>query len=87
VATTEWRFDPATLHLRAGQSLTLSVTNAGAELHTFTVPKLGIDTGPLQPGATRELRFTAPVERGRYDALCTFPGHKEAGMTGSLVVE
>jgi plastocyanin len=87
VATTEWRFDPATLHLRAGQSLTLSVTNAGAELHTFTVPKLGIDTGPLQPGATRELRLTAPVECGRYDALCTFPGHKEAGMTGSLVVE
>ena len=67
--------------------MTLSVTNAGAELHTFTVPKLGIDTGPLQPGATRELTFNAPAERGRYDALCTFPGHEEAGMIGSLVVE
>jgi plastocyanin len=87
VTTTEWRFDPATLHLRAGQSLTLSVTNTGAELHTFTVPKLGIDTGPLQPGATRELAFTAPPDRGRYDALCTFAGHAEAGMIGSLVVE
>jgi plastocyanin len=87
VTATEWRFDPATLHLRAGQSLTLSVTNTGAELHTFTVPKLGIDSGPLQPGATRELTFTAPPDRGRYDALCTFPGHEEAGMIGSLVVE
>jgi plastocyanin len=87
VATTEWRFDPATLHLRAGQSLMLSVTNVGTELHTFTVPKLGIDTGPLQPGATRELTVTAPPDRGRYDALCTFPGHEEAGMIGSLVVE
>ena len=46
---------------------------------------MGIDTGPLQPGATRELAFTAPVECGRYDALCTFPGHEEAGMIGSLV--
>jgi uncharacterized cupredoxin-like copper-binding protein len=56
-------------------------------LHTFTAPKLGIDTGPLQPGATRELTFTAPVKRDRYDALCTFPGHEEAGMIGSVVVE
>ncbi len=87
VTTTEWRFDPAALHLRAGQSVTLSVTNVGVELHTFTVPKLGIDSGPLQPGALRELTFTAPPDRDRYDALCTFPGHEEAGMTGSLVVE
>jgi uncharacterized cupredoxin-like copper-binding protein len=87
VIATEWRFDPATLHLRAGQFMTLSVTNGGSELHTFTVPKLRIDTGSLEPGATRELTLTAPAEPGRYDVLCTFPGHEEAGMIGRLLVE
>src|SRR5918995_941155 len=60
--------------------------HAGEQLHTFTVPKLGIDTGPLQPAATENLIFTAPAERGTYEVLCTFPGHEEAGMIGSLVV-
>jgi uncharacterized cupredoxin-like copper-binding protein len=75
------------LHVPAGESVTLSVTNVGTQLHTFTVPALRIDTGPLQPGATRELTINQLVARGSYDALCTFPGHEEAGMIGSLVVE
>ncbi len=87
VTATEWRFDPTTVQLRAGQRVVLSVTNAGDHLHTYTVPKLRIDTRALEPGATRALTLTVPAERGRYDVLCTFPGHEEAGMSGSLVVE
>ena len=86
VIAREWFFEPTSLHVRAGQPVALSVTNAGEQLHTFTVPNLGIDTGPLQPGATENLIFTAPAERGTYEVLCTFPGHEEAGMIGSLVV-
>jgi uncharacterized cupredoxin-like copper-binding protein len=56
-------------------------------MHTFTVPSLGIDTGPLAPDSVRNLTLTAPAERGRFEVLCTFPGHEEAGMTGTLVVE
>ena len=87
VIAREWFFEPTSLHVSAGQSVALSVTNAGEQLQTFTAPKTGIDTGPLQPAATRELMFTAPPERGTYQALCTFPGHEEAGIIGSLVVE
>jgi hypothetical protein len=89
VTATERRFEPPTVHLHvpAGESVTLSVTNVGTQLHTFTVPALRIDTGPLQPGATRELTINQLVARGSYDALCTFPGHEEAGTIGSLVVE
>ncbi len=87
ISASEWRFDPSSLRVRAGESLTLTVSNAGTQLHTFTVPKLRVDSGPLELGATRELTFTAPTERGSYKVLCTFPGHEEAGMIGSLVVE
>jgi plastocyanin len=87
VTTREWRFEPASLHLEAGQAITLSVTNTGGQLHTFTVPQLGLDTGPLAPGATGQLAVSGPADHGRYEVLCTFPGHAEAGMVGTLVVD
>ena len=36
-------------------------------------------------GASATLDFT-PTKAGKYEFWCTVPGHKEAGMTGSLVV-
>ena len=87
VTASEWRFQPSRLQVSAGKPVMLSVTNTGTQLHTLTVPKLRIDTGALEPGATRELLFATPVNRGRYDVICTFPGHEEAGMIGSLIVE
>ena len=37
------------------------------------------------PGATNRLSFT-PTKPDRYEFYCTVPGHKEAGMVGTLVV-
>ena len=37
------------------------------------------------PGATNRLAFT-PTKPDRYEFYCTVPGHKEAGMVGTLVV-
>jgi uncharacterized cupredoxin-like copper-binding protein len=36
-------------------------------------------------GETGSLKFT-PMEAGTYEFYCAVPGHKEAGMTGTLVV-
>lgn len=38
-------------------------------------------------GETAEITFTAPSEPGEYTYLCTFPGHFQAGMKGTLIVE
>lgn len=38
-----------------------------------------------EPGATNHLSFT-PTKPDRYEFYCTVPGHKEAGMVGTLVV-
>lgn len=86
VQATEWRFVPSTLTVPAGQDVEIEVTNEGTQLHTFTIPGLRVDTGPMPPGATKDLRFTAPAGPAPYDFICTFAGHEEAGMIGHLAV-
>jgi azurin len=39
----------------------------------------------LNPGGAETLKFTAPVEEGDYEYVCTFPGHFQV-MWGTLVV-
>jgi azurin len=38
-------------------------------------------------GETVEVSFKAPAKAGSYPFLCTFPGHFQAGMKGTLVVK
>jgi len=38
-------------------------------------------------GETVEVTFTAPEETGKYDYVCTFPGHYASGMKGKLIVQ
>lgn len=41
----------------------------------------------LGPNERDTVTFTAPNTPGRYDFLCTFPGHYQVGMRGVLIVE
>jgi uncharacterized cupredoxin-like copper-binding protein len=41
---------------------------------------------PVAMGTTSSLEFT-PTKPGTYEFECTVPGHKEAGMRGTLVVK
>jgi azurin len=43
-------------------------------------------TGLAGPGETVQITFTAPKVPGRYEYICSFPGHYLAGMKGVLVV-
>ena len=38
-------------------------------------------------GDTVQVTFSAPKTPGRYDFVCSFPGHVAAGMRGTLVVK
>ena len=54
--------------------------------HDWEVEGLAnVDAG-ARPGQTTRLRFVID-EPGTYAFLCTVPGHAEAGMRGTLVVE
>jgi len=44
-------------------------------------------TGLAGGGETVEVTFKAPAAAGAYPYLCTFPGHFQAGMKGTLTVK
>ena len=44
-------------------------------------------TGMAGPGETVQVTFKVPEKPGRYPYLCTFSGHYQAGMKGTLVVK
>lgn len=84
VDASEFKFEPATLSLKVGQPVRVMVANIGALEHTFTITDLGVDQD-LPVGQTVTVEFTA-TQSGTFDLVCTTPGHKEAGMVGTVVV-
>ncbi|HYU18328.1 MAG TPA: cupredoxin domain-containing protein [Chloroflexota bacterium] len=93
LVATEFKFTPNTLSAGVGQPLKVVLENKGAIEHDLAFTGLTAPTGaeheahPLaKPGQTVSLELT-PDAKGRYEFVCTIPGHKEAGMRGVLVVE
>ena len=76
-------FEPEQLSIPADTDVTVSLPNVGAALHNFSIDELGIDVD-IAPGATEETLINAPA--GTYEYYCNVPGHKPAGMVGTLTV-
>lgn len=77
-------FVPEELTIPADTDVTVSLPNEGVTLHNFAIDELGIDVD-IDPGATEETTINAPA--GEYEYYCNVPGHKAAGMVGTLFVE
>lgn len=58
--------------------------------HAYVPPKFAskvlAHTKLLGPGESDTITFTAPKTPGKYEFLCSFPGHAPAGMKGLLIV-
>jgi uncharacterized cupredoxin-like copper-binding protein len=133
---TEFKFEPATIHLKAGERVALTIRNDGTTEHEwsagrnvvltqaqagyrtdlwallrptvagmqYTLEKAKATPGndlaegetaemlstelDVQPGGSVTLHFTVPASaKGRWGFGCFVPGHYDAGMKGTLVVE
>lgn len=77
-------FDPTELTLTAGEEVTVTFTNNGETVHTFTSEELGFDTGNVEPGSSAEATFTAPEEDTPF--VCTI--HEASDdMVGTIVAK
>lgn len=70
---------------------TFNTTSMQAKDNDYVAPAMEnqviIDTGLVGKGETKSITFNVPEQTGKYDYLCTFPGHFTAGMRGTLTVE
>ena len=77
-------FEPKEVTIPANTDVTFTLPNDGAAAHDFSIDELGIQVS-LPPGETQTVVVNAPP--GSYEYYCNVPGHKEAGMVGTLIVE
>lgn len=76
---------PGDLSVPLGSVVELRVANAGRTPHTFTIHEFDADTGMMQPGEERVLKFRAD-KAGTFETMCDSPGHYQAGMKGAIEV-
>lgn len=91
VVMTEYEYQPRNVTVPRGAAI--RVTNEGQIAHN-----LRIERGPDPRQETRDLAgtdsflpgdsetFAVELPAGRYAMVCTVPGHRELGMTGTLRV-
>ena len=85
ITAADLSFSPSEIRLPAGREMNLTLINRGQVLHDLTITGLGAHV-VAQPGESRTtgLRNLAP---GRYAGFCSVPGHVQAGMRVTVVVE
>jgi uncharacterized cupredoxin-like copper-binding protein len=86
--TDQMRFEPNTLTARANAPVSLTVDDSGTVLeHDFTIDDVGGQKVSVkaQPNGKASGQFT-PTAAGTYPFYCAEPGHREAGMVGTLTV-
>jgi plastocyanin len=87
VSLTEMALNPAALSLSAG-SFTFEGVNDGTIPHGLVVEGEGmlIGTPDASYAAGTTQSFDVELTPGTYEVYCPVPGHKEAGMSGTLTV-
>jgi plastocyanin len=81
ITTSGLAFNTDAIEVSAGEPVRFQFTTGS---HTFTIDELDIDlrTSGGQP-ATLERTFDEP---GEFTFYCAIPGHRDAGMEGTLTV-
>ncbi|MGH2453516.1 MAG: cupredoxin domain-containing protein [bacterium] len=84
----EFRFTPKDVTLRPGEVI-FSVKNDGAIEHNFAIEdstgKKVAGIASILPEKTDQLRVT--LRPGKFVIVCDLPGHKDAGMRGTLTIQ
>jgi uncharacterized cupredoxin-like copper-binding protein len=88
VGTDDFRMNPSTITVQAGQQLEVTFQNGGEILHDFTAqqglskPVTIVEDGGQSGTAT--ITYNKP---GTYKFFCSQPGHDQLGMHGTITVQ
>ena len=76
-------FKPKDVTIPASTPVTFKISNVAQIPHNFSIDNLAISVA-LPPGKTTDVVVNAPA--GTYQFYCNLPGHRAAGMEGTLTV-
>jgi uncharacterized cupredoxin-like copper-binding protein len=79
----DFYFKPKDVTIPANTPVTFKITNVAQIPHNFSIDNLAISVA-LPPGKTTDVLVNAP--KGTYQFYCNLPGHRAAGMEGTLTV-
>lgn len=79
-------FNTTELTAKAGK-VTIDFKNPSAIPHNVVIEENGKELAGFEPIAEGEESETAELKPGTYTFYCAVPGHREAGMEGTLTVE
>jgi uncharacterized cupredoxin-like copper-binding protein len=81
------KFDTTSLSAKAGK-VTINFTNQASLEHNLSIESSShtvVGTTPIFAGGTKTL--TVSLAPGTYKFFCSVPGHRQAGMEGTLTVK
>ncbi len=81
----DFRFSPDTLRVNDGDTVQINFSNPDVVPHLIDLPAFNQHIA-LAPGGEFTLEFVVD-KTGSFPFVCSVPGHEEAGMVGSLIVE
>jgi plastocyanin len=85
IGTDALAFEPSQLTVPAGE-VTIELTSEPSAPHTFTIEELG-DREVVRASGGETATGTVTLDAGTYTFYCSIPGHRQAGMEGTLTVE
>jgi plastocyanin len=83
---TELAFDKTELSAKAGK-VTIDFDNPSAIPHNVVIEEDGKELAGFEPITEGKESETADLQPGTYTFYCSVPGHREAGMEGTLEVK
>jgi len=88
VTAHEYSFDPERIVIEDSGPREIELRNDGDLAHNLRLRRDGreVDGTPTITGG-RTTGVLLPLERGKYELLCTVGDHAELGMTGELEVK
>ena len=85
LASADMKFGQTELRARVGETVALRLENSDSQRHYFDVDELNVHVA--MPPSTAALALFRPSTPGTYTFYCQVPGHREAGMVGTLIIE
>lgn len=80
------KYDKKTLQAKTGK-VTIAMTNPSALSHSVAIEGNGVGAAGEVVAPNGTSTVSADLKPGTYTFFCTVPGHRQAGMQGTLTVK